>query len=1299
MTDSKQKYRSFKSRTWQYSYRTSSISSDDKPVDILHDFYIPVLRLSARYDRVAGYFRSTSLAAASQGFSAFTGSDGKMRLIVGADLAREDVKAILDGDSKRMESLLNDELGEPEDWPENVTHGVELLCWMVARGHLDVKVAFRVHRETGKPLRFGDTEDGYVHEKWAIFTDHFGNRIYISGSLNESRTSLILNAENIDVHADWWSEIERKRADDAHATFEAMWEDRSPFLRIFTLPEAIRQKLIKIGESVKQPTEIDGSLAYVPEVEPPAPLERLQFALIKDGPLLPGGRFVGLETAPIEPWPHQEIVARRLIETWPYSHLLCDEVGLGKTIEAGLAIRSLYLTGLIKRVLIVPPANLAQQWQREMASKFFLSFARALPGTPVRHEYIFPLDETRKNETLYAPDLIIVSGGLFRRKERQKELLGSDPFDIALIDEAHCARRKNPTRGLRTHPKFVDVYRTIRDHLLKKCKSLWMATATPMQLDWIEAFDLIHLTNRAGPFHADPTLTWAYYEALGDLVRGHDIKEDAWNFLRRAIILLRRHDWLLWSYLKSAVIDGRIRRATSHWLEKGRIPKGIDRKNIQRLLFLAAPVSRVMLRHTRPLLEIYRDKGKLGANLPRRKILTIPKIIMTPLEKEAYDNLETYCKELSKRISANSDKKKLVTSLGFYLSFLRLRFASSLFAIRETIKRRMEKVNLTLHHLLDPARLDLDVDEMEVRIAEEEEEDDEKILQVLLKDRSVEDLSWEKEYLDNMLAGLQDISEKPSKMRELLKILDRRRISGGRLKQTVIFTRFYDTLQDIVSHLRFIDPSMLIGTYSGKGGQFVDPQTKQLRNISREEIKRKFLRGEIDILVCTDAAAEGLNLQTSDLLINYDLPWNPMKVEQRIGRIDRIGQKHEQVHVLNLCYVDSAEQIVYERLLKRLAQAFDVLGFQQFSLLPVHREEFNDLAAGELTPEELEKRAKKRMTIQYQRMQNMEIPAQDLYEIYIRLSQKQDKSPPPVTLTSVWKALTNSKYLRDLGCVVSGEENAKTILIQGIEGITGKVHLTTDRSLYERGLSDSTDILGFASYGNPFFDAVLEEFEKYPLPNCVARLTEPIPGTDAEVVAYAVKCVRGNGSSETRLVTSYDQLEDLEIDESAVVNESDLELLRDKLRDLVKEEFKSIRIAERQIKINRCAGIAQHIMNLLIARSLLESQGQDHDNFWDTIRKLDEICVERNKLMVTNLPVDILREIVNELLFEIDIPQVGGTTTETVPIALIRAALDAGCRIADSMKVKKSELTLGMVKARLDREIKKQRKVLKSQLN
>lgn len=87
----------FRSYKWQVIYSTSSLNDEGKPTDILHDFYIPALKRSVKYDRVAGYFRSTSLAAASQGYTAFLNNSGHMRLVVGADLQLQDVAAILAG--------------------------------------------------------------------------------------------------------------------------------------------------------------------------------------------------------------------------------------------------------------------------------------------------------------------------------------------------------------------------------------------------------------------------------------------------------------------------------------------------------------------------------------------------------------------------------------------------------------------------------------------------------------------------------------------------------------------------------------------------------------------------------------------------------------------------------------------------------------------------------------------------------------------------------------------------------------------------------------------------------------------------------------------------------------------------------------------------------------------------------------------------------------------------------------------------------------------------------------------------
>ena len=206
---------------------------------------------------------------------------------------------------------------------------------MVQEGYLELRVALRVHRETGEPLPFSSSIDGYAHEKWAIFRDAEGNRLVAAGSLNESKTALTLNAENLVVRCDWEGDKDAHFADQVDASFEAIWNDDDPGLRVLTLPDAVRERLIQIAASVTKPKEIDGSSELPPEAPQPSAKEWLQFAILRDAPRMPNGRLVGMVTAPVEPWPHQAVVARRLIESWPYSFLLCDEVGLGKTIEAG----------------------------------------------------------------------------------------------------------------------------------------------------------------------------------------------------------------------------------------------------------------------------------------------------------------------------------------------------------------------------------------------------------------------------------------------------------------------------------------------------------------------------------------------------------------------------------------------------------------------------------------------------------------------------------------------------------------------------------------------------------------------------------------------------------------------------------------------------------------------------------------------------------------------------------------------------------------------------------------------------
>lgn len=1289
--------RGLRSYPWKIEYRTSAAAASGKPVDILHDFYIPALKRASRYDRVAGYFRSSSLAAASKGFSSFVGREGKMRLLVGADLDEADVQAILAGDEARMAMRLNEELNPRTPWSDEVFHGVTLLAWMVAHEYLDVKVAFRVDRASGEPRPFDWTDDGYVHEKWLILHDDEGNSLAAAGSLNESRTGLSLNAENLAVFCDWNEGTDRERVRNYVADFESLWNNEHPHLQVLPLPEAVRQELIRLSGRVDVPREIDGTspmddVRSVPKE--PSVMERLRFGVIRDAAKMPGGRYVGLETAPIEPWPHQRVVVQRLIETWPYSYLLCDEVGLGKTIEAGLAFRSLYLSGVVQRVLIAAPASLTRQWQREMASKMLLPFGIVRASPTPRLEYIFPDDKTVQINSLYDADLAIISTGLLARAHRAKGLRSATPYDVVLVDEAHAARRQNATKGTEAYPQYNQLYSAIGDYVKPAAKSLWLATATPMQLHPVEVTDLLRLMDRTGSFQFDPSLTLAYYELLSKLVRNNHLAEAEWNFLRRAIASIETLDPFLWRYIHSSVVDGRSRVTVEKWVKLGEPPKPYERASLNRLVFAASPLSRVMFRHSRPLLEIYREKGQLTQNLAKRHVLPIRELKFTPLEKRAYDDLEDYARELVAQVARHSEAPGR-NMVQFLLSFMRLRFASSLFAIKQTIKRRLAKVEATIAKGAEDARQE----EMDGEgfINDYEIEDDDEAVGSVLKGRQMGDLRWERERLTQMLRNL-DTSELeiPSKMTELFRVLDGRKDHvTGRIKQTVIFTRFYDTLTDIVRHLRSRDVTMRIGTYSGKRVTYYDVERRQMIEIDRERVKELFLQGEIDVLVCTDAAAEGLNLQTANMLINFDLGWNPMKIEQRIGRIDRIGQRHDDIYVLNLCYADSVEATVYGRLWERLQQAQAVVGTQQPSILPITADDFRQLAEGHITAEALMERAEAEFAKRRRWTESMEIPPNDLYEMYTRLQTQPTPGKAPVDREAIQELFSGSAYLKQLGWVQRTVDGHIVFEVRGIDGVADATKLTVSPELYERGLPQGEQPLHFASYGDPKFDRVLDHMDSFELPPSIRRIhvsLEQLP--QVEMVAYAVLCRKADGTREVRFVKSWADVKELDkdnrfIDEGGLLSDGDVAPLKQELLRTARQELVPHIVADEIEQQNIISARAQQLLNVYVISELLEHRGRavgQGASFLTVMRDIDRLYEGAPSVLVNALPADIFRSVQNRLLFDVVVPTVEKHARLRAPRILLESAIDLARVIEDRYKRGRGALPYEAVLRRLQQE-------------
>jgi hypothetical protein len=148
--------------------------------------------------------------------------------------------------------------------------------------------------------------------------------------------------------------------------------------------------------------------------------------------------------------------------------------------------------------------------------------------------------------------------------------------------------------------------------------------------------------------------------------------------------------------------------------------------------------------------------------------------------------------------------------------------------------------------------------------------------------------------------------------------------------RVIVFTQYADTM-DFIRDQLVATQGATVATYSGRGGEVYDPEDGSWVTVGKERVKRAFAddNEKIDILVCTDSASEGLNLQECGVLINYDLPWNPMRVEQRIGRIHRIGQRFDDITILNYSYKDTVETDIYDRLDDRIGLFENVVGDMQ----------------------------------------------------------------------------------------------------------------------------------------------------------------------------------------------------------------------------------------------------------------------------------------------------------------------------------------------------------------------------------
>ncbi|MDF1597630.1 MAG: helicase-related protein [Acidimicrobiia bacterium] len=532
-------------------------------------------------------------------------------------------------------------------------------------------------------------------------------------------------------------------------------------------------------------------------------------AAARAGHLMARGEPVALARGLLDPLPHQLAVLDRALSVDPIRLLLADEVGLGKTIEAGLIYTELKARRRVNRVLVVAPKGVQLQWVAEMRDRFGEEFALVGPsGVPVDvginpwrafDRVVCSIDSVKPLG--YRPG--VDPAEIDRRNEERFERLVDAEWDLVIIDEAHHAAGATP--GVARHE--------LASVLSQRCRHLLLLSATP-----------------------------------------HSGKSDAF----------------------------------------ARLLSLVDKRFLDAIPLTTATVGPYLVRSEKRSAV---DQSGRPLFLPRTTSLEQVPYGDRQVERRLYEAVTEYVRHGYEAATREGGGGAIL------LLLLMQRLASSsTAAVHDALERRLAAMVFEAQLRFFPEGSEVWGD-----LTGEE--------QVAALEQA-KGAAWGNERAEvEILIDLarRAIAEGPdAKARHLLDLLRtlQRDESDPSLK-LVVFTQFVAT-QDML--LDLLDQAG-VAAASIHGGLDLEE-----RRIAQEEF-----RTDARVLVSTDAGGEGINLQFAHVVVNYDLPWNPMRVEQRIGRVDRIGQKHA-VRAFNLVMENSIDERVLTIFEKKLATILAQLG-------------------------------------------------------------------------------------------------------------------------------------------------------------------------------------------------------------------------------------------------------------------------------------------------------------------------------------------------------------------------------------
>ena len=824
-------------------------SSRRRPLDA--GFLTDRLVGAKSYDRIAGYFSSSILEVAGE---ALESVQGTIRVVCNSELSRADV-AIAKAAQAAMRREWCD--ARPEDLGDDARPRFKRLYDLLRSGKIEIRV-------------LPDEVFGLIHGKAGVITRADGKRTSFLGSANESGTAFRLNYELI------WEDDSADAVAWVQQEFDALWS--SPFA--VPLADFVVRDLDRLSRR-----ELIGDIRGWREAPDPA-------STIVEAPVY--RQEIGL-------WEHQKHFVKLAFDAHRGPHgarfVLADQVGLGKTLQLAMAAQLMALAG-DRPVLVLAPRTLVWQWQDELDTLLGLPSA-VWTGRQWVDEHGVEHPGAGPESIRRCPRRVgIVSTGLITRSSEAVTWLANMRFECVILDEAHRARRRNLNAKRAFAPAQPNKLLEFLREISPRTKSLLLATATPVQLHPIEAYDLLDaLARGSDAVLGSPGSRWRKAKASIELVLGQTAPpaelHERWDWLRnpfpprsegRDFEILRR----------SLSLRDDAPFAPGRAFDALRPP---DRQRIEngftRFVEHHHPYIRTIVLRTRDYLEQTLDPETGEPYLAPVKVRLhgesdADAIRLPPFLEDAYHLAEEFCQLLAERANA-----------GFFRTLLLRRMGSTIEAGRRTV----EKILHDWKHVDDT-------------------EDDEESAGEGPLDEFRTLTGPERDVLQRLQDALEANRERDPKYAVVRRIL----VDEGWLKSgCIVFSQYFDSVQWLAEQLTGDIPDEQIGIYAG-ANRSGTMRNGAFASCRREVLKEAVRRGELRLLLGTDAASEGLNLQRLGSLVNLDLPWNPSRLEQRKGRIQRIGQVRSEVDVYNMRYANSVEDRVRELLSERQENIFKLFG-------------------------------------------------------------------------------------------------------------------------------------------------------------------------------------------------------------------------------------------------------------------------------------------------------------------------------------------------------------------------------------